>query len=259
MQIFKPMLRITRILFVFLLVPFSLCARERITSFDSVIQVDLSGVLTVIETIAVAAEGDQIKRGIYRDFPTDYTNRAGIRVKVGFKILSVKRDSRSEPYHTKRQGNGVRLYIGDKNVFLNPGPYTYSITYQTDRQIGFFADYDELYWNVTGNDWAFPIEQATATIVLPAGTAILQYSAYTGRQGSTAFNAKLVESAADEISFRTTAPLAPREGLTIAAAWPKGIIPEPDIKAKTSVFLLYRTTSRYWSAQPDFLSCSSTT
>ncbi|MDH3327905.1 MAG: DUF2207 domain-containing protein [Desulfobulbaceae bacterium] len=242
MQIFKPMLKITRILFVFLFVflfvpAASLCAREQITNFDSWINVDRSGVLTVIETISVVAEGDQIKRGIYRDFPTDYRNRAGMRVSVDFKVIDVKRDGHNEPYHTEQMGNGIRLYIGDKDVFLNPGPYTYSITYQTERQIGFFADYDELYWNVTGNDWAFPIELASVTLVLPEGASILQYSAYTGKQGSTASNAELIDLAANEIRFRTTTPLASREGLTIAAAWPKGIIPEPDTMDKASSLL----------------------
>ena len=28
-------------------------------------------------------------------------------------------------------------------------------------------DHDELYWNVTGNAWKFPIDVATATVLLP--------------------------------------------------------------------------------------------
>ena len=229
--------RVTLLLFPLLLV---LCtavqARERITGFDSWIQVEKSGVLTVIETISVVAGGNQIKRGIYRDFPTDYTTRAGVHVKVGFNILSVKRNGRSEPFHTEERSNGIRVYIGNKDVFLRPGVYTYTLTYQTDRQIGFFKDYDELYWNVTGNDWSFPIEVASATLVLPEEATILQHSVYTGRQGSTASNAEIVSLNENEISFRTTIQLAPREGLTVAAAWPKGIVTEPDIGDQASYF-----------------------
>jgi uncharacterized membrane protein YgcG len=212
-------------------------AEETITEFASRITVDRSGMLTVTETIGVVAEGNRIRRGIYRDFPTDYTNRAGMRIRTGFTLLDVLKDGENEPYHTERQGNGIRVYIGDKDVYLKPGPYTYTITYQTDRQIGFFPEYDELYWNVTGNDWEFPIRQASATVVLPEGADILQYSVYTGRQGSTASDAEMTSLAGNEIAFRTTAPLAPREGLTIAVAWPKGIVREPPPLEKTSLIL----------------------
>ena len=229
-----------QILFILLLLQVfcgPLRAEERITGFDSRITVEQNGLLTVIETIAVVAEGNEIKRGIYRDFPTDYTDRLGRRVRVGFTPLAVERDGRPEPYHLKEMGNGVRVYVGQEEVFLDSGPHTYTLIYQTTRQIGFFADYDELYWNVTGNDWSFPIDTATATIVLPPGTPILQHAVYTGPQGSTAAAAEMTAKENDSISFRTTAPLAPHEGLTVAVAWPKGVIAAPD-SVDEAVFLV---------------------
>ncbi len=212
-------------------------AEERITSFDSRVTIEQSGVVTVIETIAVVAEGKEIKRGIYRDFPTEYTDRSGHLVRVGFTPLRVERDGRPEPFFLKEMGNGVRIYMGEENVFLVPGPYTYTLTYQTSRQIGFFAGYDELYWNVTGNDWSFPIERVTATVVLPEETPILQHALYTGRQGSRATDGEVAGQAGNTISFRTTVPLQPREGLTVAVAWPKGVVVEPDTATRT-LFLI---------------------
>ncbi len=50
---------------------------ERITDYNSDITVARSGVLTVTETISVIAAGEQIHHGIYRDFPTDYTDKHG--------------------------------------------------------------------------------------------------------------------------------------------------------------------------------------
>ncbi len=81
-------------------------ATELITDFDSLISIEKSGRLTVVETISVFAEGQQIKRGIYRDFPTDYNNRSGHNVKVGFTVLSVEKDGLKEPYHIKKMSNG---------------------------------------------------------------------------------------------------------------------------------------------------------
>jgi len=214
------------VLSFFLFCP-ALFAAEKITHFDSLVTVEKSGRLTVTETISVVSEGKQIRRGIFRDFPTKYTADNGRSLKVSFKLIEVKRDGKPEPHHTEKMGNGVRIYIGDKNTFLKSGPYTYTITYQTDRQIGFFLDYDELYWNVTGNGWAFPIERATATIFLPQEASILQHSVYTGVQGSKHSDAHASEQYSNRIQFETTASLPPKHGLTIAVSWPKGIIQEP--------------------------------
>lgn len=43
---------------------------ERITDFKSVISVHPDSSMQVTESITVYANGEQIKRGIYRDFPT---------------------------------------------------------------------------------------------------------------------------------------------------------------------------------------------
>ena len=146
-----------------------LAASETILSFASHISVDPDASMRVTETIKVVSAGDQIKRGIFRDFPTTYKDHAGNKYTVGFAILAVARDGKSEAYHTETLSNGVRIYMGRKEYLLPPGEYTYTLSYRTDRQLGFFKDHDELYWNVTGNGWNFPIETASATVVLPPG------------------------------------------------------------------------------------------
>ena len=133
---------------------------ERIVQFRSDIVVAPSGAVTVSETIDVIVAGDQIKRGIIRDFPTSYKGRHGETVTVGFQVLHVRRDGNAETFQTERRANGVRLRIGNKDVFIEHGKHRYTIVYRTDRQIGFFEDFDEFYWNVTGSDWTFAIERA---------------------------------------------------------------------------------------------------
>ena len=130
---------------------------ERILSYHSDIAVQPDASMRVTETIAVHGAGKEIRHGIYRDFPTEYRDNLGNRVKVAFEILAVTRDGRSEPYHTEAMSNGARIYVGAKNVMLPPGDHTYTLTYGTRRQLGFFDDHDELYWNVTGNVWTFSI------------------------------------------------------------------------------------------------------
>ena len=202
---------------------------ERILSFDSDIRVHEDGTMTVTETIAVQSEGKQIKRGIYRDFPTDYTDRLGHRYRVGFEIIKVRRDGYTEAYHTEQRGNGVRIYIGQKDVKLPPGKYTYTLTYRTNRQLGFFADHDELYWNVTGNDWAFPIDKASAKVSLPKNIppSGLAVEGYTGPYGAKGQDYEGTVASDGIAHFKTTRPLSVREGLTIILSWPKGYIAEP--------------------------------
>ncbi len=204
-------------------------ADERILAWQSDIRVQPDSTLEVTETLRVRAEGDEIRRGILRDFPTAYTNRRGERVVTSFDVLGVTRDGRPEPYHTEKQSNGVRIRIGDADVFLAPGEYTYTISYRTDRQLGFFEDHDELYWNVTGNGWGFPIDEAGAQVFLPGEVPAeaISVEAYTGPQGAMgrAWTAGIDAGVA---TYRTTEGLPPGEGLTIVASWPKGYVTPPD-------------------------------
>ena len=119
------------------------------------------------ETIRVRAEGNEIRRGIFRDVSTTFEDADGKVHRVGFELLGVTRDGRPEPYFTERHSDFLRIYAGDEDVFLDTGSYTYVLTYETDRQIRWFDDKPELFWNVTGNDWAFPILKASASLTLP--------------------------------------------------------------------------------------------
>ena len=208
---------------------------ERILNFKSFIKVHPDASMTVTEDITVQAAGQEIKRGIIRDFPTTYRDRLGNTVRVGFQVEEVLRDGRAEPYQTESVSNGVKIRIGQKDVFLRSGQYTYTIRYRVDRELGFFKDFDELYWNVTGNGWTFAIDHAEAYIELPAGATILKSAAYTGYQGDRDHDFT-VRADDNLIVFKTTRPLASREGLTVAVSWPKGVVHEPSSQERMGFF-----------------------
>jgi uncharacterized membrane protein YgcG len=202
-------------------------AAERITSFVSDVTVNADASLSVRETISVAAEGQQIKRGIFRDFPTSYQDRMGQRVNVDFTVVAVRRDGKPEPYALEALSNGTRIRIGDRDVLLEPGLHRYEIAYQTTRQIGFFDGFDELYWNVTGNGWTLPIGEARAIIRLPEGAEISRQAVYTGPDGSTAANARIISVGGNLFDALTTRTLEPYQGFTVAVGWQKGIVTAP--------------------------------
>jgi uncharacterized membrane protein YgcG len=202
-------------------------ASERIMSFLSDVIVERNGDLQVTETIMVDAQGNKIRHGILRDFPTTYVSRHHVTITVGFDVEAVLRDGKPEKYTLEKLGNGVRIRIGRADTELNNGPHEFVIKYHTTRQIGYFPNFDELYWNVTGLGWTFPIDQAEARITLPEQVPIVQTALYTGRYGSTDQDAAVVEQVPGRIVFRTTAPLGAFEGLTVAAAWRKGVLLPP--------------------------------
>jgi uncharacterized membrane protein YgcG len=201
-------------------------AREEILLFRSAVEVEADGALEVEETITVRAEGNVIRRGIYRDFPIRYPTGSGLVRHVGFSLLDVRRDGAPEPHHTERVGDHLRIYAGEESTFLRPGEYTYTFRYRTTRQIRHFSDYDEVYWNVTGNFWTFPINRAVATVTLPDGATVVQHAAYTGRVGEAGNDFAVTARGDRSMTFETTRVLAPGEGLTVAVAFPKGIVPE---------------------------------
>lgn len=211
-------------------------AEERITAYHARIEVAKDGTLTVTETIRANVEGNQIKRGIFRDIPLTLRNDDGSTRRVGFDLVSVKRDRRTEPYRTETINGGIRIYTGAADVFLPPGSHSFEITYSTDRQIRFLEDHVELYWNVTGNGWSFPIDEASATVILPEGVEADELAAYTGPLGSTASNASATEQD-DRPYFVTTRPLAAAEGLTIAVKMPEGSIDPPGLVAENLGFI----------------------
>jgi uncharacterized membrane protein YgcG len=202
---------------------------ERILSFDSIVTVHADSTMTVEETIRFVSAGISIQHGLYRDFPTTYANPGRAPVRVAFQVLSLSRDGQKEPWHAARQTNGVRVYFGSSSADLEPGEHTYVFTYSSDRQLGFFDDHDELFWNVTGNGWEFPIERASCTVILP-GTAwqqITGLTAYTGPQGATGTNYAMSRDDSGNPMFATTVPLERFEGLSVVVGWPKGFVVPP--------------------------------
>lgn len=216
--------------------------QERIVSFHSAIKIGAQGELSVTETIEAQVEGRSIKRGILRDFPTDYRDGLGRRVSVPFEVVSVKRDGDAEQWNMDPFANGVRVQIGNPSVLLPHGLHTYEISYRTRYQLGFFDDHDELYWNVNGNGWTFAMDSVSADVSLPRAvpSAQLKAEAYTGASGAKgrAYASTVRDGGAE---YRTTRALGPGEGLTIVFSFPKGVVQPPTLGDRFS---------RWWNDNP---------
>ena len=210
---------------------------ERITFFGSKIDVDSTSI-TVTENINAFSQGVNIRRGIFRTLPLKRTIN-GKNIHVKYDILSVKMNGLTTNYHTETEDENLKIYVGSENNFLTPGvEYEYEIKYKTENQIGFFKNYDELYWNVTGNDWDFKIDSVSATVNLPVKAKIIQNSCYTGTYGSSENNCSSSINA-NSITWKAK-NLSYHEGLTVAVGFNKGIVkmpPPPSFFEKFGLFL----------------------
>ncbi|MEP1142494.1 MAG: DUF2207 domain-containing protein [Henriciella sp.] len=202
-------------------------AQEDIRKFDVDIEVEKDGDILVTETIAVKVEGRNIRRGIFRELPAYYADEDGPgKLPYRYNVLSVQKDGRREPYDRETNGNAVLIRIGDPDRFLAYREHVYEIRYRVKNQIRYFEGYDELYWNVTGNYWQFPIQTASARITFPDGVRVQGTDVFTGGFEAVDRGASY-QTVAGVQEFQTTEALGVREGLTVSVRIDKGLIDAP--------------------------------
>jgi uncharacterized membrane protein len=206
----------------------------RIENFDSHIVVTRDGTINVTEKIEAHFIGGPW-HGLYRSIPIEYRTPQGLNYSL---FLSVKNVTNGSGRRLKFDSSRVRhyrklkIYVPDADDSVQ----TISIEYTISDAIKFFEDHDELYWNVTGDEWDVPIDSARASIIFPAGAANIRATTFTGAYGSRARDAE-TDVAGNGVEVRTTAPLPYHAGLTVAVAFDKGLIHEPAALALFARFL----------------------
>lgn len=191
-----------------------------VTSFTAAITVQQTGVMHIKEVIAVDFK-ENVKHGIYREIPTIYHN-GNTTSYLNISLDAVTRDHMPTHYTVSQQGDSLQIKIGDANKTLS-GTQRYEIEYDVIGALKSFSDHDELYWNVTGNNWETTIKKATAVVTI-MGSTLTQATCFEGDRGSN--EACLhTQTSTGEQTFATKKELTSGEGLTVVSGWKKGIIP----------------------------------
>jgi uncharacterized membrane protein len=180
----------------------------------------------VKETIAVTFH--QPRHGIYREIPFEYRDEIGKILRTPTKILSVTDASgRGWKYQVSRKGPILYIRIGDPKRFVKDRQM-YILSYQVENAILFLEDHDELYWNVTGNNWRAPIQEASADVALAAKNPSknIWAACYTGPYGSKESQCSY-ETYGNGSKFLAKRRLRAGEGFTIAFGWDKGMVFPP--------------------------------
>ncbi len=189
-------------------------AIESIQNYDVRIEVQGNKSMLVTETI-VYNFGYNKKKGISRYIPLT----AGNKPRLNVSVLGVE-DESGQPYKYEilsTEKDVVALKIGDPEALVS-GTKTYRINYIVKNAISVYDGFDEIYWNVTGDQWPLEIKKSSASVILPGSAAIDKMDCYTGPRGSTERNCSYSVSEADgttNIYYSTTRPLMNIEGFTI--------------------------------------------
>ncbi|HEV8226023.1 MAG TPA: DUF2207 domain-containing protein, partial [Methylomirabilota bacterium] len=205
-----------------------------IERFAVTLEVGADATLRVREAITVDFRGSH--QGIFRTIPVRYERR-GVDFALRVDDVHVFDESvaplKTEVAHLGRAVR-IRAWVpGAQNATK-----TIIITYRVRHALIDVDGHEELYWNVTGTDWDVPIRQAEAIVSSPPGIPLdrIESVAYTGPLGASG-NDYTEERADSFLTFRTTRPLRPREGLTIAVGWPPGAIRGPGVIQRSWWFL----------------------
>ena len=224
------------LLLLLLLLPSAAAAQRSlaIKRFEAGIVVHQDGTLDVTETITVEFHGKW--NGLYRTVPVRYRNPQGFSWTL-----------RLEDAAATEAGTGAALRLEQsrerhyqKFKIWVPGAEdatrTIVFRYWALNGLRFFEDHDELYWNLTGDEWDVPIEAVDATITLPAAATGLRAIAFTGPYGSTAQDAEVAIQGATVRVVRS-APLGFHEGVTAVVGWNKGAVAQPTASERIGAFL----------------------
>ncbi len=218
-------------------------SREEIYSYGSVITVHDNNSVTVVESIDYDT-GSLSRHGIYRDIKP-YSSEGR---EMDITVVSVTDEQGvAYPYVLEYPQGLLRIKIGDSDETFS-GRRFYIITYRATRAVAHLEDVDEIYWNVTGNEWNIPIQYIHADVKLPPSVASTQWACYLGWEGEqTSCEVIGMDETKNTVLFggatfppRDGPELAPGEGMTVAVGFSKGVVtPYTDGEGQPTWFELY--------------------
>ena len=200
-----------------------------IERFEATIDVGADGSIAVEEVIVPRFTGSW--NGIFRSIPIQYKTPQGLNYTLRLDVESIT-DENGSPleYESSRERHYRKLKIWVPGAV--DATRTVRIRYRVDNGLRFFEEHDELYWNVTGDEWEVPIEAASANIRLPDDVSGVRATAFRGAYGSTEQASATIGP--DGVQILAAGGLSFREGLTAVVGWNPGIVHRPSAAEKAA-------------------------
>jgi uncharacterized membrane protein len=214
-----------------------------IKDFQSEIVVNYDSTLLITEKITADCGNASGKHGIFRTLPT-VLRTTDKTISMPIELVSITDfTGKSLQYSTQTDyaNKTVTWKIGDPDRTVT-GENQYLITYKIKNAILFGnADFDEFYWNLSGNFWDLEIDNFTGKIIFPTevtkSNAQVEY--YTGSLGSKSKDgAKYSWIGDNSLQFQSTGILGIGEGITASVTFPKNIF-KPYVPTFWEKYALY--------------------
>ena len=148
---------------------------QTIPLFHSLIDVGNGMGIKVTETISTRRNLLPLERQISLQPVYGYN-------KAKLDIVSVLQNGNEADYRLSDNDKTAFLEVGAADKSTSSELVTYVIIYHLSHQVALFKDYNELIWNVTGNDFSDPVENALVSIRVSDGK-LLSKNAYTRLNG----------------------------------------------------------------------------
>lgn len=193
----------------------------RIEDFHSDIRILTTGAIEVAERIRVRFDGSF--NGIFRTIPIEYRDPRGFNITLKLEVTGVEDGSGTALRHElsrERHYRKIKIWIPGASDAVR----TVVLRYRVENALLHFSEddleWDELYWNVTGDEWPVPIDASGARIQLPREVTGIRARAFTGRYGSDESSADIEIREPDRtVRVRSRRGLGIHEGLTVVTAW----------------------------------------
>ena len=203
-------------------------------TFEDTITVNHDGSALVNETITLRFVGEW--HGIHRTIPIEYPGPDGTNYQLFVNVTSVTDENGAKlKYDSSTSGayRDLKIYIPN----AVDATRTVEIAYRVRNGTRFFDQYDEFYWNVTGNDWPVPIDHASASVHFPGCREWIVAGAGFHRRLWLDRARCNRQSRWLDAEFETNNPLPMRGGMTIDVYIPKGILKAPSSFTKLFWFI----------------------
>lgn len=211
-------------------------AKEHIPYLFTNIEILSNALVSFDEKIIVIANGQKLNTGLVKSIPLYVNDRMGNKRKVSANLIDVKVNGSPINYTVAEVENRL-VFKPVQDYQLQPGIYEYEFKYVVDRQIAYYDDFDEFYWNLTGSSWNLVVARAGATVSIHPNMKVLGQAVLTGYPDAFSDNYILTKDAENIFGFVSTQPLFIGEGMHIITSISKSPMTKPDLTKKAFWFI----------------------
>lgn len=177
---------------------------------------------------SVSGFANEIRYGLIRYIPVRFKLGPRLNRATPIAISEIRRNGKKENWALYETGNAAKIMIGSSSRYLDEGFHHYELRYEIDNALSHNEKFDEIYWNITGQNWTMPIGTVSSKVFLPASP--LSYRLYSGKQGDTTTGSASILKLSDTVIYiQQNNPVLPGNGITTAVSFKSGLIDSPKL------------------------------